>query len=154
MPDFSLGFGNLYGRFVKDEKQPERRTSGGRSRSTGGGQSGSQAYSDRAPTPKPIGGPFVSTLSDAGITALSKLNPINLYTGLGDIGGAVVSGIRTTSGDLQDISGKTQEAIGKTFTAVTDAPGAVIGGVTAPVGQLSKDVLPLAAIAAAVLLLR
>ena len=34
------------------------------------------------------------------------------------------------------------------------APGAVIGGVTAPVGQLSKDVLPLAAIAAAVLLLR
>ena len=143
MPDFSLGFGNLYGRFVKDEKQPERRTS-----------SGSKAYSDRTPTPKPIGGPFVSTLSDAGITALSKLNPVNLYTGLGDIGGAVVSGIRTTSGDIQDISGKTQEAIGKAGSAITGAPGAVIGGVTAPVGQLSKDVLPLAAIAAAVLLLR
>ena len=147
MPDFSLGFGNLYGRFVKDEKQPERRSSGG-------GQSGSRAYSDRDPTPKPIGGPFVSTLSDAGITALSKLNPVNLYTGLGDIGGAVVSGIRTTSGDIQDISGKTQEAIGTAGSAITGAPGAVIGGVTAPVGQLSKDVLPLAAIAAAVLLLR
>jgi hypothetical protein len=147
MPDFSLGFGNLYGRFVKDEKQPERR-------STAGGQSGSRAYSQRDPTPKPIGGPFVSTLSDAGITALSKLNPINLYTGLGDIGGAVVSGIRTTSGDLQDISGKTQRSAGQFFDKITGAPGAVIEGATAPVGQLSKDVLPLAAIAAAVLLLR
>ena len=147
MPDFSLGFGNLYGRFVKDEKQPERRT-------TGGGQSGSRAYSQRDPTPKPIGGPVVSTLSDAGITALSKLNPINLYTGLGDIGGAVFSGIRTVSGDVQDISGKTQEAIGKGFTGLTGAPGAVVGGVTAPVGQLSRDILPLAAIAAAIVLLK
>tara|TARA_R100001163_G_scaffold11007_1_gene10091 strand:+ start:85 stop:528 length:444 start_codon:yes stop_codon:yes gene_type:complete len=146
MPDFSLGLGNLYGRFVKDDKQPVRR-------STGGGQSGSAAFSQRDPSPKSIGGPLTG-LGDAGITALSKLNPVNLYTGLGNIGGAVVSGIRTTSGDLQDISGKTQEAIGKAGAAITGAPGAVVGGVTAPVGQLSKDILPLAAIAAAVLLLR
>jgi len=53
MPDFSLGIGNLYGRFAKDEKQPERRSSGG-------GQSGSQAFSERDPTPKPIGGPLVN----------------------------------------------------------------------------------------------
>ena len=137
MPDFSLGFGNLYGRFVKDEKQPERRTSGG-------GQSGSRAYSQRDPTPKPIGGPLTGLGEAATSTAM----------GLGNFVSGLYEGGRQVSGDVQDISGKTQEAIGKTFTAVTDAPGAVIGGVTAPVGQLSKDVLPLAAIAAAVLLLR
>ena len=137
MPDFSLGFGNLYGRFVKDEKQPERR-------STGGGQSGSRAYSQRDPTPKPIGGPLTGLGEAATSTAM----------GLGNFVSGLYEGGRQVSGDVQDISGKTQEAIGKTFTAVTDAPGAVIGGVTAPVGQLSKDVLPLAAIAAAVLLLR
>ena len=82
---------NLYGRISGNEKQPERRT-------TGGGQSGSRTFSDRDPTPKPIGGP---------LTNLGK-----------------------------------------------GAPGAVIGGVTAPVGQLSKDILPLAAIAAAIVLLR
>ena len=114
MPDFSLGLSNLFGKFSKDEKQPERRTSGG-------GQSGSRAYSDRTPTPKPIGGPL---------------------TGLGEAATSTAMGL------------KTQEAIGKVGSAVTGAPGAVIGGVTAPVGQLSKDVLPLAAIAAAVLLLR
>lgn len=123
------------------ESEPVRRE-GGSPRSTGGGQSGVSSYSDRNPTPKPIGGPLTN-LGDAGITALSKLNPINLYTGLANI-----------SGDIQNISGKTQEAAGKGFSALTGAPGAVIGGVTAPVGQLSKDVLPLAAIAAAVLLLR
>ena len=130
MPDFSLGFGNLYGRFVKDEKQPERR-------STGGGQ----AFSQRDPTPKPIGGP----LAGLGEAAVS--------TGLGIFGG-ISEGGRQISGDVQDISGKTQEAIGGAFTAITGAPGAVVGGVTAPVGQLTKDVLPLAAIAAAVLLLK
>jgi hypothetical protein len=134
MPDFSLGFGSLYGRFVKDEKQPERR-------STGGGQSGSKAFSDRSPTPKNFFGP----LTGLGEAAVS--------TGMG-VFGKFYEGGRQISGDVQDISGKTQEAIGKTFTAVTGAPGAVVGGVTAPVGQLSKDVLPLAAIAAAVLLLR
>jgi len=134
MPDFSLGFGNLYGRFVKDEKQPERR-------STAGNQSGSRAYSQRNPTPKPIGGP----LAGLGKAAVS--------TGL-DIFGKFYEGGRQVSGDVQAISGKTQEAAGKAFTAVTSAPGAVVGGVTAPVGQLSKDILPLAAIAAAIVLLR
>ena len=137
MPDFSLGFGNLYGRFVKDEKQPERRTSGG-------GQSGSRAYSDRDPTPKPIGGPLTGLGEAATSTAM----------GLGNFVSGLYEGGRQVSGDVQDISGKTQEAIGKVGSAITGAPGAVIGGVTAPVGQLSKDVLPLAAIAAAVLLLR
>ncbi len=134
MPDFSLGFGNLFGRFVKDEKQPERR-------STGGGQSGTQAFSQRDPTPKPIGGP----LAGLGEAAVS--------TGLSIFGG-ISEGGRQISGDVQDISGKTQEAIGGAFTAITGAPGAVVGGVTQPVGQLTKDVLPLAAIAAAVLLLK
>jgi hypothetical protein len=137
MPDFSLGFGNLYGRFVKDEKQPERRTSGG-------GQSGSRAFSDRDPTPKPIGGPLTGLGEAATSTAM----------GLGNFVSGLYEGGRQVSGDVQDISGKTQEAIGKAGSAITSAPGAVIGGVTAPVGQLSKDVLPLAAIAAAVLLLR
>ena len=137
MPDFSLGFGSLYGRFVKDEKQPERRT-------TGGGQSGSRAFSDRDPTPKPIGGPLTGLGEAATSTAM----------GLGNFVSGLYEGGRQVSGDVQDISGKTQEAIGKVGSAITGAPGAVIGGVTAPVGQLSKDVLPLAAIAAAVLLLR
>ena len=137
MPDFSLGLSNLFGKFSKDEKQPERRTSGG-------GQSGSRAFSDRDPTPKPIGGPLTGLGEAATSTAM----------GLGNFVSGLYEGGRQVSGDVQDISGKTQETIGKTFTAVTGAPGAVIGGVTAPVGQLSKDVLPLATIAAAVLLLR
>ena len=137
MPDFSLGFGNLYGRFVKDEKQPERRTSGG-------GQSGTKAYSDRNPTPKNFFGPLTGLGEAATSTAL----------GLGNFVSGLYEGGRQVSGDVQDISGKTQEAIGKAGSAITTAPGAVIGGVTAPVGQLTKDVLPLAAIAAAVLLLR
>jgi hypothetical protein len=131
MPDFSLGLGNLYGRFIKDKKQPVRRES----------SSGSKAYSQRDPTPKPIGGP----LTGLGKAAVS--------TGL-DIFGKFYEGGRQISGDVQEISGKTQEAIGKAGGAIVGAPGAVVGGVTAPVGQLSKDVLPLAAIAAAVLLLR
>ena len=137
MPDYSLGLSNLFGRFSKDEKQPERRTSGG-------GQSGSRAYSDRTPTPKPIGGPLTGLGEAATSTAM----------GLGNFVSGLYEGGRQVSGDVQDISGKTQEAIGKVGSAITGAPGAVIGGVTAPVGQLSKDVLPLAAIAAAVLLLR
>ena len=137
MPDFSLGLGNLYGRFVKDEKQPERRTSGG-------GQSGSQAFSQRDPTPKPIGGPLAGLGEAATSTAL----------GLGNAFGRFIEGGRQVSGDVQEISGKTQEAAGRAFSAVTGAPGTVIGGVTAPVGQLSKDILPLAAIAAAIVLLR
>jgi hypothetical protein len=134
MPDFSLGFGNLYGRFVKDEKQPVRREN----------TSGSRAYSQRDPTPKNFFGPLTGLGEAATSTAL----------GLGNFVSGLYEGGRQVSGDVQDISGKTQEAIGKTFTAVTDAPGAVIGGVTAPVGQLSKDILPLAAIAAAIVLLR
>ena len=137
MPDFSLGFGSLYGRFVKDEKQPERRTSGG-------GQSGSRAYSQRDPTPKPIGGPLTGLGEAATSTAM----------GLGNFVSGLYEGGRQVSGDVQDISGKTQEAIGNFGKAITGAPGAVIEGAAAPVGQLSKDVLPLAAIAAAVLLLR
>ena len=137
MPDFSLGLSNLFGKFSKDEKQPERR-------STGPGQSGSRAYSDRAPVPKDFFGPLTGLGEAATSTAL----------GLGNFVSGLYEGGRQVSGDVQDISGKTQEAIGKVGSAITSAPGAVIGGVTAPVGQLSKDVLPLAAIAAAVLLLR
>tara|TARA_Y100000361_G_scaffold47340_1_gene41005 strand:- start:887 stop:1282 length:396 start_codon:yes stop_codon:yes gene_type:complete len=131
MPDFSLGLGNLYGRFVKDEKQPVRREF----------SSGSQAFSQRDPSPKPIGGPLVGL----GKAAVS--------TGL-DIFGKFYEGGRQISGDVQDISGKTQRAAGDFFGAITGAPGTVIEGATQPVGQLTKDVLPLAAIAAAVLLLR
>ena len=137
MPDFSLGFGNLYGRFVKDEKQPERR-------STAGGQSGSRAYSQRDPTPQNFFGPLTGlgeAASGLGMTALGL--PEKLIMGLKD-----------TSQDFQDISGKTQESAGKFFGAITGAPGAVIEGAAAPVGQLSKDILPLAAIAAAIVLLR
>lgn len=131
--------GNLYGRFAGEEKQPERRTSGG-------GQSGSrsQTFSDRSPTPKNFFGPLTGLgegAKNVGMTAL----------GLPE---AVMLKFFETSQDLQDISGKTQESAGKFFGAITGAPGAVIEGATAPVGQLTKDVLPLAAIAAAVLLLR
>ena len=137
MPDFSLGLGNLYGRFIKDEKQPVRR-------STAGGQSGSRAYSQRDPSPKPIGGPLAGLGEAATSTAL----------GLGNFVSRLYEGGRQVSGDVQDISGKTQEAIGNLGRGITGAPGTVIGGVTAPVGQLSKDILPLAAIAAAIVLLR
>jgi len=137
MPDYSLGLSNLFGRFSKDEKQPERRTSGG-------GQSGSRAYSDRDPIPKDFFGPLTGLGEAATSTAL----------GLGNFVSGLYEGGRQVSGDVQDISGKTQEAIGNFGKAITGAPGAVIEGAAAPVGQLSKDVLPLAAIAAAVLLLR
>ena len=134
MPDFSLGFGNLYGRFIKDEKQPVRREN----------TSGSRAYSQRDPSPKPIGGPLSGLGEAATSTAL----------GLGNFVSGLYEGGRQVSGDVQDISGKTQEAIGNLGRGITGAPGTVIGGVTAPVGQLSKDILPLAAIAAAIVLLR
>jgi hypothetical protein len=134
MPDFSLGLGNLYGRFIKDEKQPVRRQS----------TSGSRAYSQRDPSPKPIGGPLAGLGEAATSTAL----------GLGNFVSGLYEGGRQVSGDVQDISGKTQEAIGNLGRGITGAPGTVIGGVTAPVGQLSKDILPLAAIAAAIVLLR
>lgn len=104
-----------------------------------------EAFSDRAPTPKQIGGP----ITDLGLGVVS--------TGLG-LGEKIFEGGRQISGDVQDISGKTQEAIGNFGTALTSAPADIVSGVTtgitAPVGQLSKDVLPLAAIAAAALLLR
>jgi len=103
-----------------------------------------EAFSERAPTPKQIGGPITGLGEAATSTAL----------GLGNVFGRFIEGGQQVSGDVQDISGKTQEAIGGAFTALTGAPGAVIEGAAAPVGQLSKDVLPLAAIAAAVLLLR
>ena len=134
MPDFSLGLGNLYGRFIKDEKQPVRREN----------TSGSRAYSQRDPSPKPIGGPLAGLGEAATSTAL----------GLGNFVRGLYEGGRQVSGDVQDISGKTQEAIGNLGRGITGAPGTVIGGVTAPVGQLSKDILPLAAIAAAIVLLR
>lgn len=140
MPDYSLGLSNLYGRITggsSEKKEPVRR-------STGGGQSGSRSYSQRDPSPKPIGGPISGLGEAATTTAL----------GLGDFFGKLYGGIRQVSGDAQAISGKTQEAIGNFGSAITGAPGAVVGGVTQPVGQLSKDILPLAAVAAAVLLLR
>ena len=137
MPDY-LGLGsNLFGRFAKDDKQPVRR-------STEGGQSGSAAFSQRNPSPKPIGGPLAGLGEAATSTAM----------GLGNVLGRLYEGGRQVSGDVQDISGKTQKAAGDFFGAITGAPGTVIEGATQPVGQLSKDILPLAAIAAAVLLLR
>ena len=129
--------GNLYGRFAGEEKQPERRTSGGN-------QSGSRAFSDRNPTPKNFFGPLTGLGEAATSTAL----------GLGNFASGLYEGGRQVSGDVQDISGKTQEAIGNFGKAITGAPGAVIEGAAAPVGQLSKDILPLAAIAAAIVLLR
>lgn len=100
-----------------------------------------EAFSERAPTPKQIGGPVVSTLTGVGTDV----------RGLLDDGGMIfnrlIGGARQTSGDVQEI-------IGKSFTALTGAPGALVGGVTDPVGQLSKDILPLAAIAAAIVLLK
>jgi len=136
---------------VKDtlgfDADPVRRigsTPGQGPRTTGGGQGGSQAYSQRNPTAKPIGGPLAGLGQAATSTAL----------GLGNVFGRFIEGGRQVSGDVQDISGKTQEAVSGAFTAVTGAPGAVVGGVTAPVGQLSKDILPLAAIAAAIVLLK
>ena len=67
MPDFSLGLSNLFGKFSKDEKQPERR-------STAGGQSGSRAYSDRSPTPKNFFGPLTGLGEAATSTALGLGN--------------------------------------------------------------------------------
>ncbi len=102
---------------------------------TGGLSEGAkQAFSDRFPTPKTIGGP----LAGLGQAATS--------TGL-DVFGKFYEGGRQVSGEVQEITGKAAETI-------TGAPGAIVSGVTAPVGQLTKDVLPLAAVAAAVLLLR
>jgi len=100
-----------------------------------------QAFSDRFPSPKTIGGP----LAGLGQAATS--------TGL-DVFGKFYEGGRQVSGDVQDISGKTQRAAGDFFGAITGAPKTIIEGATQPVGQLTKDVLPLAAVAAAVLLLR
>ncbi len=137
MPDFSLGIGNLFGRFAKDEKQPERR-------STGGGQSGTQAFSERFPTPKPIGGPLSGLGEAATSTAM----------GLGNAFGRFIEGGRQVSGDAQDITGKTYETAKDAFQTVVGTPGALVEGVTDPVGQLSKDILPLAAIAAALVLLK
>jgi len=141
MPDFSLGFGNLFGRFVKDEKQPERRTSGGRQR-------GSEAYSQRDPSPKSIGGPVVSTLTGIGTG----------FQGLFDDGGIIfnrlIGGARQTSQDVQDITGRTYGTAKDALETVVSIPGTLTESVTAPVGQLSKDILPLAAIAAALVLLK
>lgn len=128
---------NLYGRIAGNEKQPERRTSSG-------GQSGSRAFSDRDPTPKPIGGPLTGlgeAASNLGMTALGLPEKL-------------IMGLRDTSQDLQDISGRTYGTAKDAFETVVGVPGTIIEGATVPVGQLSKDVLPLAAIAAAVLLLR
>ena len=93
-----------------------------------------QAFSDRFPTPKTIGGP-ITGLGQAATT-----------TGL-EVFGKFYEGGKQVSGEVQKITGKAAETI-------TGAPGAIVSGVTAPVGQLTKDVLPLAAVAAAVLLLR
>ena len=135
---------------VKDtlgfDSEPVRRTSS--IRSTGGGQSGSSTFSDRNPTPKPIGGPLTNLGKAA--TSFALFPPLGILGGLGGL----FEGGRQVSGDVQEVSGKTQEALGKLGKTITSAPGAVIGGVTAPVGQLSKDILPLAAIAAAIVLLR
>lgn len=93
------------------------------------------SYSERAPSPKPIGGPSV--------TAPKQSLTGRFYTGL-----------RELSGDIQSISGRTQEAIGKFGRGAAELPGVAVGGVAAPVGKLGQDLLPLAALAAAVILLR
>ena len=130
------------------ESEPIRRTSaaapGVSPRSTGGGQSGYSSFSDRTPIPKPIGGPLAGLGEAATSTAM----------GLGNVFGRFIEGGRQVSGDVQDISGKTYGTAKDAFQTVVSVPGTITEGVTAPVGQLTKDVLPLAAIAAAVLLLR
>ena len=147
MPNFSLGIGNLFGRFAKDEKQPERRigsTPGQGPRSTGGGQSGSQAFSERFPTPKPIGGPLSGlgeAASNFGMTAIGLPEKL-------------IMGLRETSQDVQDITGRTYGTAKDALETVVSIPGTLTESVTAPVGQLSKDILPLAAIAAALVLLK
>ena len=134
MPDFSLGIGNLFGRFAKDEKQPERRSSGG----------GQSSFSERFPTPKAIGGPLSGLGEAATSTAL----------GLGSFVSGLYEGGRQVSGDVQDITGRTYGTAKDALETVVSIPGTLTESVTAPVGQLSKDILPLAAIAAALVLLK
>ena len=71
--------------------------------------------------------------------------------GIADVAGEVTTGAITTVAPVTE--GITQ-SLGGAGAFVKEAPGAVVGGITQPVGQLSKDILPLAAVAAAVLLLR
>ena len=93
---------NLYGRISGNEKQPERRT-------TGGGQSGSRTFSDRNPTPKPIGGPLTNLGKAA--TSFALFPPLGILGGLGGL----FEGGRQVSGDVQEVSGKTQEALRRTI---------------------------------------
>jgi hypothetical protein len=88
-----------------------------------------------------------------------------LYEGAGALRKGVtetITGARSYVGEttlgIADVAGQVTTGAITTVAPVTegiqDAPGRVLGGVTAPVGQLSKDILPLAAVAAAFLLLR
>ena len=147
----------IYGKITGNVKdiisEPIRRTTS--SRSTGGGQSGSAAYSDRNPTPKPIGGPLTNIAGFAtnfGNRVSTTLG--NFSNTLGNIYGET----KNLSQEAQEISQKTQEALGNFGNTVIEAPAKVVGGTTAgitePVGQLSKDILPLAAVIGAALILR
>lgn len=73
----------------------------------------------------------------------------NTALGIADVGGQITSGaIQTvtpvTTGITQSLGGMGQ--------FIQETPRALVSGVTQPVGQLSRDILPLAAIAAFVLL--
>lgn len=147
-------YGKLAGN-VKDiiSNEPVRRQTS--TRSTGGGQSGSAAYSDRNPNPKPIGGP--KTNLTGFVTNFGKGITTTL-TGFTNTLGNIYGEAKNVSQEVQEVSQKTQEALGNFGNTVIEAPAKVVGGTTAgftePVGQLSKDILPLAAIIGAALILR
>jgi hypothetical protein len=73
----------------------------------------------------------------------------NTALGIADVGGQITSGAIET---VTPVTTGITQALGGAGQALVQAPGQVVSGVTAPVGQLSKDILPLAAIAAFVLL--
>lgn len=88
-----------------------------------------------------------------------------LYEGAGSLRKGVtdtITGSRSFIGEtalgIADVTGQITTGAITTVAPVTqgiqDAPGRVLGGVTAPIGDLSKDILPLVAVAGAILLLR
>ena len=95
-------------------------------------------------------GTFVAdSITGARETVTSNIGETAL--GLADVTGKITTGAITT---VAPVTTGTVQALGGFGQTLVSAPGRVIGGVTAPVGQLSKDILPLVAIAGAILLLR
>ena len=73
----------------------------------------------------------------------------NTALGIADVGGQITSGAIET---VTPVTTGITQAVGGMGQFIQEAPGQIVSGVTAPVGQLSRDFLPLAAIAAFVLL--